>query len=42
MLGFAHRRGYDTLNMMELRKELEGKRPRQDQVTLFGLEFRII
>jgi GNAT superfamily N-acetyltransferase len=42
MLDFAHRRGYDTLNTIELRKELAEERPRRDQVTLFGLEFRII
>jgi hypothetical protein len=42
MLNFAHQRGYDTLNTIELRKELKEKRPRRDRVTLFGLEFWII
>jgi GNAT superfamily N-acetyltransferase len=42
MLAFAHRRGYDTLNTVELRRELAGRRPRRSRVTLFGLEFRVI
>ena len=42
MLAFAHRRGYDTLNTVELRKELTGERPRRGRVQLFDLEFMII
>jgi len=42
MLGFARRRGYDTLNTIELRKELAGEQPRRGRVTLLGLEFRVI
>jgi ribosomal protein S18 acetylase RimI-like enzyme len=42
MLAFAHRRGYDTLNTVELRKELAGGQPRRGQVALFDLEFKVI
>jgi GNAT superfamily N-acetyltransferase len=42
MLAFAHRRGYDTLNTVELRKELAEGQPRRGQVVLFGLELKII
>jgi GNAT superfamily N-acetyltransferase len=42
MLAFAHRRGYDTLNTVELRKELAGGQPRRGQVVLFDLEFQVI
>jgi GNAT superfamily N-acetyltransferase len=42
MLAFAHRRGYDTLNTVELRKELAGEQPRRGQVVLFDLEFKVI
>ncbi len=42
MLAFAHRRGYDTLNTLELRKELAGERPRRSRVGLFELEFWVI
>jgi GNAT superfamily N-acetyltransferase len=42
MLAFAHRRGYDTLNTVELRKELAGEKPRRRQVALFDLEFKVI
>jgi len=42
MLAFAYRRGYDTLNTQELRKELQEERPRRGQVTLLGLEFKLI
>jgi len=42
MLAFAHQRGYDTLNTVELRKELTGARPRRSRVTLLGLEFKVI
>jgi GNAT superfamily N-acetyltransferase len=42
MLGFAHRRGYDTLNSLELRKELGKGRPRRSEVALFDMDFGII
>jgi GNAT superfamily N-acetyltransferase len=42
MLAFAHRRGYDTLNTLELRKELGGEKPRRGELTLFDLEFNLI
>jgi GNAT superfamily N-acetyltransferase len=42
MLAFAHRRGYDTLNTVELRKELAGGQPRRGEVVLFDLEFKVI
>ncbi len=42
MLAFACTHGYDTLNTVELRKELAGEGRRRDTVTLFGLEFKII
>jgi GNAT superfamily N-acetyltransferase len=42
MLAFAHRRGYDTLNTVELRKELAGEPPRRGQVALFDLKFKVI
>jgi GNAT superfamily N-acetyltransferase len=42
MLAFAHCRGYDTLNTLELRKELGEERPRRSRVTLFDLDFSII
>lgn len=42
MLAFAYRRGYDTLNTVELRKESKGDQPRRGQVTLLGLEFKLI
>lgn len=41
-LAFVHCRGYDTLNTIELRKELRGKRLRRSQATLFGLQFKLI
>jgi GNAT superfamily N-acetyltransferase len=42
MLAFAHRRGYDTLNTVELRKELARGQPRRGEVALFDLEFKVI
>jgi GNAT superfamily N-acetyltransferase len=42
VLALAHRRGYDTLNTVELRKELGGERGRRGRVTFLGLEFKII
>jgi GNAT superfamily N-acetyltransferase len=42
MLAFAHRREYETLNTVELRKELAGRQPRRGQVELFDLEFKVI
>jgi GNAT superfamily N-acetyltransferase len=42
MLAFAYRRGYDTLNTVELRKELKGDQPRRGQATLLGLQFKLI
>jgi GNAT superfamily N-acetyltransferase len=42
MLAFAHRWGYDTLNTLELRKEMGPERPRRSRVTLFDLDFGII
>lgn len=40
MLAFAHGHGYDTLNTVELRKELRGERPRRGRVKMFGLEWK--
>jgi GNAT superfamily N-acetyltransferase len=42
MLEFAYQRGYDTLNTIELRKELAEKQPRRGEVTLFGLHLKVI
>jgi hypothetical protein len=42
MLAFAHHRGYDTLNTVELRKELRGDRPRRGRLALLGLQFKVI
>jgi GNAT superfamily N-acetyltransferase len=42
MLTFALRRGYDTLNTLELRKELTDGQARRSQVSLLDLEFKII
>ena len=42
MLAYACRHGYDTLNTVELRKELQGERPRPGRVKLFGLEWKTL
>ncbi|MBN1661541.1 MAG: hypothetical protein JXA93_24320 [Anaerolineae bacterium] len=42
MLAFAHKRGYDTLNTIELRKELAGEQPHRGRTDLFGIEFKIL
>lgn len=41
-LAFAYEHGYDTLNTLELRKDLKYGSTRRDGVELFGLEFNII
>ena len=42
MLAFSVRHGYDTLNTVELRKELGNEQSRRKTITLFGLKFKII
>jgi 2-methylisocitrate lyase-like PEP mutase family enzyme len=42
VLAFAHRRGYDTLNTVELRKESKGERPRRGDVMMFGLRWQTL
>jgi len=42
MLAFVHRQGYDTLNTLELRKDLAEARSRRGQVRIFGIDFHII
>jgi hypothetical protein len=42
MIRFAHGRGYDTLNTLELRKDLAGERPRRARISLLDLEFKLI
>jgi GNAT superfamily N-acetyltransferase len=42
MLAFACRRGYDTVNTVELHKELRGDQPRRGQVDFLGLELKVI
>jgi GNAT superfamily N-acetyltransferase len=42
MLAFAYRRGYETLNTVELRKELRAEQPRRGQLELLGLQFKVI
>jgi hypothetical protein len=42
MLTFALGRGYDTLNTMELRKELAGEPTQRSRISFLDLEFRMI
>lgn len=42
MLAYAYEHGYDTLNTIELRKDLKERHSRREKVKLFGLEFKII
>jgi len=42
MLAFAHGSGHDTLNTVELPKELEGEQPRRGRVALLGLDFHTL
>ena len=42
MLRFAFQRGYDTLNTVELRKDLTARRAKRGRISLFGLHFRVL
>jgi hypothetical protein len=42
MLALALRCGYDTLNTIELRKQLLGERPRRGRAEVLGLEWKVI
>jgi GNAT superfamily N-acetyltransferase len=42
VLTVAQRCGYDTLNTVELRKELLGERPRRGQLKMLGLEWKTL
>lgn len=42
MLAYARRHGYDTVNIVELRKELLGERPRRGRVKLTGLVWKTL